>query len=207
MDSAHLLRNFAIVPVVNIEDPKTAVPLAETLLEAGLGAVEITLRTPRAIEALELVATAFPDACIGAGSVRTAAHFSEVKEAGARFAVSPGFSELLLKAAKDTEMPFVPGATTASDIIRLQECGYSLVKFFPAELAGGVQMLKALGAPLPEARFFPTGGITPELAPDYLNLENVACIGGSWIAPGKLIAARDFKAIARLAKDAARLVR
>lgn len=206
MDAAHLLRNSAIVPVVNIDDPQTAVPLAETLLAAGLGTIEITLRTPLALESIELVATAFPEAVVGAGSVRTASHFAEVKEAGARFAVSPGASELLLKAAKENGMPFVPGATTASDIIRLQEWGYSLVKFFPAELAGGTQMLKALGAPLPETRFFPTGGITPELAPNYLNLENVVCIGGSWIAPSKLIGARDFKEIARLARDAALLV-
>lgn len=206
MDAVHILRNSRIVPVVNIDDPATAVPLAETLLEAGFGVVEVTLRTPRALDSIEIIATAFPDTCVGAGSVRTATQFAQVKEAGAQFAVSPGYSESLLEAAEEQEMPFVPGATTASDIIRLQECGYSLVKFFPAELAGGTQMLSALGAPLPEIRFFPTGGITPELAPAYLNLGNVACIGGSWIAPSDLIAARNFKIIAKLAQTAANLV-
>ena len=206
MDATHVLRNSRIVPVVNIDDPATALPLAETLLEAGFEVVEVTLRTPRALESIEIIAKAFPDACVGAGSVRTATQFAEVKEAGAQFAVSPGYSELLLDAAAEHGMPFVPGATTASDIIRLQERGYSLVKFFPAELAGGTQMLRALGAPLPEVRFFPTGGITPELAPTYLNLGNVACIGGSWIAPGDLIAAGNFEMIAQLARSAAKLV-
>lgn len=207
MDATTLLSGSPIIPVVVIDDPVSALPLIETLIEAGLSTIEITLRTPRAIESIENVVASFPDACIGAGSVRTAGQFAQVKDVGARFVVSPGFSELLVDAATKHEMPFVPGAVTASEIIRLQERSYSLVKFFPAELAGGVKMLQTLGAPLPEVRFFPTGGITPELAPDYLRQKNVACIGGSWIAPVDLIATGDFKTIGRNAQDAMQLVK
>jgi len=206
VDATTLLSGLSIIPVVVIDDPASALPLAEALIDAGLATIEVTLRTPRAVESIEIIAAAFPEACIGAGSVRTESQFAQVKNAGARFAVSPGSSDALLAAAARHEMPFVPGAVTASETIRLQEHGYSLIKFFPAELTGGTRMLQALGAPLPEARFFPTGGITPELAASYLKLKNVACIGGSWIAPINLIAAGDFKSISRLAKDAARLV-
>ena len=206
MDATALLSGSPIIPVVVIDDPLSALPLAETLIEAGLSTIEITLRTARAIESIENIAASFPDACIGAGSVRTANQFAQVKDAGARFAVSPGSSELLLDAARKHEMPFVPGAVTASEIVRPQEHGYSLIKFFPAELAGGMNMLRALGAPLPEAQFFPTGGITVELAPGYLKLPNVRCIGGSWIAPVDSITSGNFKAIARVAREAAELV-
>jgi 2-dehydro-3-deoxyphosphogluconate aldolase/(4S)-4-hydroxy-2-oxoglutarate aldolase len=205
MDATELLRGARIVPVVVIDDPAIAATLAEVLFEAGLDAIEITLRTPLALQAIENIMTAFPDACVGAGSVRKAEQFQQIKDAGARFAVSPGSSKSLLDAAAIHKMPFVPGAVTASEIIRLQEQRYALVKFFPAELAGGTKMLKALGAPLPEARFFPTGGITSELARDYLQLQSVACIGGSWITPANLLAAGDFASIARLARDAVRL--
>jgi len=205
MDAINLLRSSCIVPVVVVDDPNAALPLAETLIGAGLATIEITLRTPHALVVIENIAKAFPEACIGAGSVRSATQFAQVKDVGARFAVSPGCSDSLLDAATKHQLPFVPGAVTASEIIRLQERGYSLIKFFPAELAGGTKMLKALGAPLPEARFFPTGGISPELAPGYLKLPNVTCLGGSWIAPVDLIAAGDFKSISALARDAGRL--
>lgn len=207
MDASKLLNNERIVPVVVIDDADFAKPLAEILLEAGFGAIEVTLRTPSALQAIESISAAFPTACVGAGSVRTAEQFTQIKNAGARFAVSPGSSELLLDAAASHEMPFVPGAVTASEVIRLQERGYTLMKFFPAELAGGTKMLKALGAPLPEARFFPTGGITPELARDYLSLTNVACVGGSWLTPGHLLASHEFNSISKLAHDAAGLLR
>lgn len=205
MDATTLLSGTPIIPVVVIDDPVAALPLTKALIEAGLPTIEVTLRTARAIESIESIVAAFPDACIGAGSVRIASQFAQIKNAGARFAVSPGSSDPLLEAAMAHEMPFVPGACTASEVIRLQDNGYFLAKFFPAELAGGTRMLKALGAPLPEARFFPTGGITPELAPSYLSLKNVSCIGGSWIAPVDLIAAGDFKSIARIARNAVQL--
>ena len=145
MDASILLRNERIVPVVVIDDADVAIPLAETLFEAGFGAIEITLRTPGALTAIEKITAAFPEKCVGAGSVRTVEHFAQIKDAGARFAVCPGFTEALLDAAMSNEIPFVPGAVTASEVIRLQESDYTLMKFFPAELAGGIAMLSALG--------------------------------------------------------------
>lgn len=203
MDASALLKDARIVPVVVIEDPQIAVRLAGTLVEAGLRYVEITLRTENALAAIEKMASAVPEAVIGAGSVRLPEQFRKVRDAGARFAVSPGFSAQLTDAAAEASMPFVPGGVTASEVIRLQELGYSLVKFFPAELAGGISMLKALGAPLPEARFFPTGGVTASNAADYLRLPNVACLGGTWITPADKLEARDFESIGELARQAA----
>jgi 2-dehydro-3-deoxyphosphogluconate aldolase/(4S)-4-hydroxy-2-oxoglutarate aldolase len=203
MDAAELLHSVRVVPVIVVDDPSIAIPLAEVLYEAGLGTIEITLRTPSALEVIENIAVKLPEVIVGAGSVRTAGQLTQVKSAGARFAVSPGSSESLLEAALKLEIPFVPGAVTASEIISLQERGYTLTKFFPAELAGGTQMLQTLGAPLPEARFFPTGGISPALAKEYLALPNVACVGGSWLTPADLLAAGDFKSIEKIARNAA----
>lgn len=203
MDASELLKDARIVPVVVIDEPKIAEALCRALVEGGLRYVEITLRTEKALAAIENMTRALPDAVIGAGSVRKPAQFRQLRDAGARFAVSPGFSAALTDAAVEARMPFVPGGVTASEIIRLQELGYSLVKFFPAELAGGTAMLKALGAPLPEARFFPTGGITPARAPEYLELPNVACLGGTWITPADRLAAADFASIRKLARRAA----
>lgn len=206
MDASKLFSSSRIVPVIIIDDPNDALPLAEALIEGGLSTIEITLRTAGAIESIKKVVTAFPRACIGAGSIRTTLQLAQVKDAGAQFAVSPGSSTQLLDAAAKNNFPFVPGAVTASEIITLQEFGYTLVKFFPAELAGGTKMLTALGAPLPEARFFPTGGITRELAANYLALPNVSCIGGTWIAPVDLIAAGKFELISQRAREAMELV-
>ncbi|HZX22214.1 MAG TPA: bifunctional 4-hydroxy-2-oxoglutarate aldolase/2-dehydro-3-deoxy-phosphogluconate aldolase [Woeseiaceae bacterium] len=204
-DIRTLLGSTRVVPVIVLEDAGQAVELARTLCAAGLPVLEITLRTDAAPEAIRRIAAEVPDAVVGAGSVRSAAHLRQCVEAGGRFAVSPGASPGLLEAADDAEVPLVPGAATASEVMRLLERGYVLQKFFPAEGAGGTAMLKALGAPLPEARFFPTGGITEALARDYLALPNVACVGGSWIAPPALLAAGDFDAIGRLAAAAATL--
>lgn len=205
MDATGLLTGTNIIPVVVIDDPDDALMLADTLIGAGLDTIEITLRTAAALKAIDNICKKFPDACIGAGSVRNATQIAQVKDVGAKFAVSPGSSAELLDAAEHHRFPFVPGAVTASEIIHLQGHGYSLIKFFPAELAGGIRMLQALGAPLPEARFFPTGGISQEMAPEYLRLSNVSCIGGSWIAPTSLINSRDFETISRLARDAGRI--
>ena len=204
-DIRTLLGSTRVVPVIVLEDAGQAVELARTLCAAGLPVLEITLRTDAAPEAIRRIAAEVPEAVVGAGSVRSAAHLRQCVEAGGRFAVSPGASPGLLDAADDAEVPLVPGAATASEVMRLLERGYVLQKFFPAEGAGGTAMLKALGAPLPEARFFPTGGITEALARDYLALPNVACVGGSWIAPPALLAAGDFDAIGRLAAAAATL--
>lgn len=205
MDASTLLSGIRIVPVVVIDDVATAVPLAETLCDNGLMAVEVTLRTPAALEAIEQIAAQVPQALVGAGSVRGADQFARIADAGARFAVSPGSTDELLSEAAKRGMPLVPGAVTATEMMRLYAAGYTLQKFFPAELAGGLAVLKAVSAPLPEIRFFPTGGITPALASDYLAFDRVVCLGGSWVAPARLLARHDFAAIGKLALEAAQL--
>lgn len=204
-DASLLVGEFRVVPVVVVEDAELAVPLAETLLEAGLGVIEITLRTDSALVAIEHVCRQVPGMLVGAGSVRRPQQFADVASAGARFVVSPGASDALLNAAAENRMPYIPGAATPSEMIQLLEHGYSLQKFFPAESAGGMGMLKSVASPIPEIRFMPTGGITVANAPDYLALPNVQAIGGSWITPAKLVAARDWPAIRQLAAAAAAL--
>lgn len=205
MDASQLLSGAAVVPVVVIEDADTAVELARTLSRAGLGVIEVTLRTPSALESIRRIAEQVPEVIVGAGSVRRVSQMADVHSAGAQFAVSPGSSDALVSAATALNLPFVPGAVTPSESIRLLEQGFTLQKFFPAELAGGMAMLKAMGAPIPEARFFPTGGITAKTAPDYLAMRNVACIGGSWVVPAALLRNGDFDGIGEIAKDAAKL--
>ena len=195
MNAAELLAGTRVVPVVVIDNPDTAVPLAKTLLDAGLRAIEVTLRTSDAIEAIRNVASEVPDILIGAGSLRTPDQVAAVRAAGAR----------LLDAVDEAELPFIPGAITPSESLALLDRGYDLQKLFPASIAGGVPYLKALGAPMPEVRFMPTGGINPENAGEYLALPNVACIGGSWIAPQALLKDRDFDAINKIAVSAANL--
>ena len=202
MDATKLLENVNVVPVAVIEDKTTAVDLALTLLDAGIKAIEITLRTADALDAIELVANSVPEMTVGAGSIRQVAQLEEILNRGAQFAVSPGATEPLISKAKQLHMPFVPGAATASEILTLMNEGYMLQKFFPAEQLGGTQTLKALSAPLPEVRFFPTGGITAELAPQYLALECVTCIGGSWFIPKALLLERDFARIKEMSRSA-----
>lgn len=205
MDASELLRGVKIVPVIEIDDSAAAVPLAEKLLDSGLSAIEVTLRTDAGLEAIEAIASRVPEMLVGAGSVRSAEQFADVQSAGARFAVCPGSSPKLLAAAKDSNLPFIPGAVTGSEILNLLEHGYALQKFFPAELSGGVKYIKAVGAPIPNVRFMPTGGVTPDNAAAYLALENVACLGGSWIVPRTLLRSSDFEAIGLLASNAAGL--
>jgi 2-dehydro-3-deoxyphosphogluconate aldolase/(4S)-4-hydroxy-2-oxoglutarate aldolase len=205
MQARELLAGIRIVPVVVIDEIETAAPLAETFLEAGIKAIEITLRTEAGLDAIHAVAERVPDMLVGAGSLRTPDQVEDVKAAGARFGVSPGSTPTLVRAARDADLPFVPGAVTASEMLTLFEQGVLLQKFFPAELAGGAAYLKAVGAPLREVTFMPTGGIGPDNVGSYLSLPNVSCIGGSWLAPGDLLAARDFDGIRALARDAARL--
>lgn len=200
-----LLKDMRVVPVVVIEDPDTAVPLAEALLDAGLGAIEVTLRTPAAVDAIAAIATQVPDMLIGAGSIRRGVQVREVLKAGAQFGVSPGHSDGLLDAAEDLQLPFIPGAITPSESMKLLERGFGLQKFFPAGVAGGIDYLQAIAGPLPEIRFMPTGGIRYDNAADYLALSNVSCIGGSWVVPAESLRAGDFAAIAALAKAAAAL--
>ncbi len=200
-----ILGGARVVPVVVIDDVETAVPLAETLVDAGITVIEITLRTDAALQAIEAIAKAVPTMVTGAGSVRTPLHMQAVVDAGAKFTVCPGATERLVDAAAKSGVPFFPGAATPSEMLRLYELGFSTQKLFPAEVVGGISMLKAVSGPLPEVRFMPTGGISPERASDYLALPNVACVGGSWITPKNLLAAGDYDAIGRLAAEAATL--
>lgn len=204
MDATELFNGMRLVPVVTLTHRDQAVPLAEVLVKAGIRAIEITLRTEAAIAAIKAVAAEVPGLLVGAGSIRHADQFRTVQDAGARFCVSPGSTPSLLEAAHDANMPFVPGAVTATEVLQLQERGYSLVKFFPAEVNGGVAAIRALSAPIPEVRFFPTGGITAGNIGDYLALKSVACVGGSWFVPGDCLQAGDFEKIESLARDAVR---
>jgi len=205
MDASNLIAGARIVPVVVIEDSDTAVPLAECLLGAGLGVIEVTLRSDAGLKAIELIAARVPDMIVGAGSIRQAEQVDAVSRAGAKFGVAPGATGRLLKAAKQVRLPFIPGAATPSEMLWLLQRGYTLQKFFPAELLGGIPFLKATGAPIPEVRFMPTGGISVANAADYLALRNVASVGGSWITPPELLSIRDFGAISQLASEAAQL--
>jgi 2-dehydro-3-deoxyphosphogluconate aldolase/(4S)-4-hydroxy-2-oxoglutarate aldolase len=202
MDAAKLLTGNRVIPVVVIDDIEVAVPLAKCLLEAGLSTIEITLRTPVAIEAIDRIAREVPGMIVGAGSIRSVEQVGEVLRAGAKFGVSPGATGRLLNAVDRAGLPFVPGAATASEMIRNLQRGYRLQKFFPAEQSGGVEYLKAVSGPLPEVRFVPTGGIDADKAQEYLALASVFAVGGSWITPKKLIENRDFSSIAELAAAA-----
>ena len=200
-----LVQGMRVVPVVVIEDADVAVPLAETLLASGLQAIEVTLRTPAALDAIAAISDKVPELVLGAGSIRNAAQVADIMKAGAKFGVSPGHSDALLDAVDAAKLPFIPGAVTPSESLALLDRGYSLQKFFPAGVAGAIPYLKAVSGPLPEVRFMPTGGISAENAPDYLALPNVACIGGSWMGPATMLQEQDFKTIATLAKAAAAL--
>jgi 2-dehydro-3-deoxyphosphogluconate aldolase/(4S)-4-hydroxy-2-oxoglutarate aldolase len=194
-----------VIPVVVVEDADDAVPLARALLAGGLKAIEVTLRTPAALDALAAVALGVPGAVVGAGTVLTPDHAAAAAAAGARFLVSPGCTETLLDALAGTGLPYLAGVSTASEVMKLLERGITDMKFFPAEPAGGAPFLKSLASPLPRARFCPTGGIDAARAPQYLRLPNVACVGGSWMIPPQLLAARDWEGITALAREAAAL--
>lgn len=200
-----LLAGTPVVPVLVIEDLSAAVPLARALVAGGLPVLEITLRTPAALDAIRAIAGEVEGAVVGAGTVLSAGQYREAAGVGARFVVSPGATEKVLDAAAASTVPLLPGAATASEVMRLLEQGYRFLKFFPAAPAGGVAYLKALAAPLPEARFCPTGGIDAASAKEYLSLPNVVCVGGSWVAPAAAVAAGDWQEITRLARAAAAL--
>jgi len=201
-----LCRLAPVIPVLVIDDPRHAAKLAQALVAGGLPVLEVTLRTPNALEAIAEMAKV-PGVRVGAGTVLSGHDAARARAAGAEFAVSPGSTPALVSACVAQSLPLLPGAATASEIMTLMETGYRTLKFFPAEAAGGVAMLQALRGPLPQASFCPTGGITPANAPDYLNLQNVACVGGSWVAPTGLVKAGDWDAITRLARKAAALPR
>lgn len=195
-----------IIPVLVIDDVDAARPLAEALIAGGLPALEVTLRTPVALEAIRIMAEV-PGGQVGAGTLVTPQDVQAAKDAGATFGVSPGATDRLLAACEDADMPLLPGAATASEAMRLLERGYDMLKFFPAEASGGAPALKAIGAPLPQVSFCPTGGVSPDNAGTYLKLPNVLCAGGSWVAPKDLIARRDWAGVEALAREAAKLGR
>ena len=194
-----------VVPVLIVDDAKSAVPLARALVAGGLKAIEITLRTPAALEAIRAVADEVEGAVAGAGTILDAKQYDEAVKAGSQFIVSPGTTRDLLKAAADSDIPLLPGAATASEVMSLRAEGYTVLKFFPAEQAGGAAYLKSLSSPLAGVSFCPTGGISLKNAMDYRSLPNVVCVGGSWVAPKDLVAAGDWDGITKLAAEAFRL--
>jgi 2-dehydro-3-deoxyphosphogluconate aldolase/(4S)-4-hydroxy-2-oxoglutarate aldolase len=195
-----------IIPVLVVQDAAQARPLAEALVSGGLPVLEVTLRTPAALDAIAAMA-AVPGGAVGAGTLVTAADVSAAKAAGATFGVSPGATPELVAACIAEELPLLPGAATASEAMALLAQGYDMLKFFPAEAAGGARWLKSVAGPLPQVAFCPTGGITAGNARDYLALPNVPCAGGSWVAPAERVAAGDWPAIEALAREAAALPR
>ncbi|WP_367323574.1 bifunctional 4-hydroxy-2-oxoglutarate aldolase/2-dehydro-3-deoxy-phosphogluconate aldolase [Streptomyces sp. HUAS ZL42] len=203
--SASVLDIAPVVPVVIIENAADAVPLARALLAGGLPAIEVTLRTPAALDAIRAIATAVPEAVVGAGTVITPEQVAESVAAGARFLVSPGWTDVLLQAMRASGVAFLPGVSTTSEVVALLERGVREMKFFPAQAAGGTAYLKSLAGPLPQARFCPTGGIGPDNAAEYLSLPNVGCVGGTWMLPPDAVAARDWARIEELARGAAGL--
>ncbi|WP_370248015.1 bifunctional 4-hydroxy-2-oxoglutarate aldolase/2-dehydro-3-deoxy-phosphogluconate aldolase [Nocardioides sp.] len=194
-----------VVPVVVIERLADAVPVARALAAGGLPVVELTLRTPVALEAIAAISAEVPDVVVGAGTITAPAQAQEAVDAGARFLVSPGATPRLLAGMHATGAPFLPGTATVSEVLAVLETGQQAMKFFPAELSGGTGYLRAVGSVAPQARFCPTGGITPATAADYLALPNVGCVGGSWLTPAPLVAAADWAGITDLARAAASL--
>lgn len=193
-----------IIPVLVVEGVEEARPLAEALVAGGLPALEVTLRTPAALDVIRAMA-AVPGGVVGAGTLITPEDVRAAKQAGAQFGVSPGATDQLMEACESEGLPLLPGAATASEAMRLLERGYDMLKFFPAEASGGAPALKAIGAPLPQVSFCPTGGVSPGNAESYLSLPNVVCAGGSWVAPADLVRAGDWAGITKLAKAASML--
>lgn len=201
-----ICRRAPVIPVLVLRDLAHARPLAEALVAGGLPVLEVTLRSDAALEAITEMAQV-EGAIVGAGTLLDAADVTAARRAGARFGVSPGATPALLQAAEDEALPLLPGAATASEAMALMQRGYRVQKFFPAAAAGGPAMLRALFGPMPQLRFCPTGGITAQTAAQYLALDNVLCVGGSWLAPEPLLAAGDWPAITALARAAAALPR
>jgi 2-dehydro-3-deoxyphosphogluconate aldolase/(4S)-4-hydroxy-2-oxoglutarate aldolase len=195
-----------IIPVLVVDDAAHARPLAEALVAGGLPALEVTLRTPAALDVIREMAKV-PGGVVGVGTLLTPADVQAAKEAGATFGVSPGATDRLLDACEEADLPLLPGAATATEAMRLLERGYTMLKFFPAEASGGAPALKSIGAPIPQISFCPTGGVSMKNANDYLSLPNVLCAGGSWVAPKDAVEAGDWSRIEALAREAAALPR
>ena len=204
-EHGQLFGGSPVIPVLTVDDPQIVVDLARALVAGGLVAIEVTLRTPKALDCIRAVAREVPEALVGAGTVLAPRHMDEATTAGARFLVSPGATDELVKAARSAGHLWLPGAATPSEAMRLADAGVVYQKFFPAEASGGVAFLKGLAPVLPHVRFCPTGGIDAARAPAYLGLANVFAVGGSWVTPAAALSARDYGAITRLAREAARM--
>ena len=200
-----ICRLAPVIPVLIVEDAAIAAPLARALVAGGLRALEVTLRTPAALDVIRAMVDAAPDAVVGAGTLLGPADISAAKAAGAKFGVSPGATDRILDAAEDAGLPMLPGVATPSEALRGMERGLEVLKFFPAEQNGGADVLRAWASPLARLRFCPTGGVSVANAPDYLSLPNVVCVGGSWVAPKDAVAAGDWARIEALARAAAGL--
>ena len=200
-----LLTRVPDVPVVVVDVPAHAVPVARALVAGGLPVIELTLRTPVALDAIRAIASEVPEILVGAGTIVTPGQAKEALDAGAQFLVSPGSTPSLLGAMADTGLPFLPGTATVSEVLAVLEAGYTELKFFPAEASGGAAFLKSIASPVPAARFCPTGGITAATAPSYLALPNVGCVGGSWLTPADALASGDWGRVTELARAAAAL--
>jgi len=195
-----------VIPVLVVHDAKAARQLAQALVSGGLPALEVTLRTPAALEVIREM-SAVPGGVVGAGTLLTPGDVAAAKSAGALFGVSPGATDALVDACEEYDLPLLPGAATATEAMRLLERGYTVQKFFPAEASGGAHALKAIGSPIPQVTFCPTGGVTLANASEYLSLSNTMCVGGSWVAPQAMVEAGDWAGIEALAKQASKLPR
>jgi 2-dehydro-3-deoxyphosphogluconate aldolase/(4S)-4-hydroxy-2-oxoglutarate aldolase len=202
---ASVLSLAPVVPVVVLDDVAHAVPVARALVAGGLPVIELTLRTPVALEALAAIAAEVPEITVGAGSVLTPGQVENAVGAGAQFLVSPGATRTLLEAMGASGVPFLPGTATVSEVMAVLEAGVTEMKFFPAEASGGAAYLRSIASPVPAARFCPTGGITAATAASYLALPNVGCVGGSWLTPAAALAAQDWDRVTTLAREAAAL--
>ena len=205
MNVLDVMRTGPVIPVIVIEDLAHAVPLAKALVAGGVRVLEVTLRTAAGLEAIRLIAREVPEAIVGVGTLTRPQDFKDAMDAGAQFGVSPGLTPAMIEAAHQTKLPLLPGVFTPSDVIAARLAGFNQLKLFPAQQAGGIGMLKALGGPFPDVMFCPTGGVSPENAPDFLALPNVACVGGSWLVPKAALAAGDWDKITALAKEASAL--
>ena len=197
------LSSLRVLPILVADDAQQAIRCVATLADNGLTAVEITLRTPNAMQVLAQVVKACPDVCVGAGTILTAQQLKAVQDTGAAFGISPGITPTLARAAADSGLPYFPGVGGASDLMLALEHGFKVVKLFPSDLVGSVKMAKALGGPFPDVKFCLTGGVTVETTPQLLQQSNVLCVGGSWMCPANLIVNNDWAAIATLAAAAA----
>ncbi|HEY2928701.1 bifunctional 4-hydroxy-2-oxoglutarate aldolase/2-dehydro-3-deoxy-phosphogluconate aldolase [Piscinibacter sp.] len=206
IDTLSLAEHGPVIPVIVIQRLEDAVPMAQALVDGGVRVLEITLRTPVALQCMAAIARAVPQAIVGAGTVRGVADAQAARDAGCRFAVSPGYLSAVGLACREIGLPLLPGVATASEVMQANADGYQFLKFFPAAAAGGIAMLKALAGPFPDVVFCPTGGISAQTAPQYLALANVKVCGGSWLTPQDAVDAKDWARITQLARETAQLV-